>query len=146
MSFDFRGAPSIPRRYNISIDVQYKTPEGKELVDGAATSVMISPRPYVLSSVAVVASVLGTLLSLVKSNVSEPSDSDYIVRFLETWYSGTFIGSAVLALVIFNVYEHIGLRDRFKAPVSWRSALLIGILCGLFQDRLLAALGALLPS
>jgi hypothetical protein len=53
---------------------------------------------------------------------------------------------AAPALVVFNVYEHIGLRDRFKVPVSWRSALLIGILCSLFQDRLLAALGTLLPS
>ena len=119
-------------------------PDGKEHVGGTSTSIQISPRPYVLSIVSVAASLLGSLLGLVKDNTVE--HLAYLPRFIGAWNSGTFIGSAVLALVIFNVYEHIGLKDRFKAPVGWRSALLIGILCGLFQERLLAALGTLLPS
>ena len=53
------------------------------------------------------------------------------------------ISGAVLALVIFNVYEHLELGRKIAMGIGWRSALLVGVLCGLFSDRMIAALEAL---
>ncbi len=54
------------------------------------------------------------------------------------------IGGMILALVIFNVYEHTDLGTKVKMGVGWRSALLIGVLAGLFSERLLQALNVFL--
>ncbi len=46
----------------------------------------------------------------------------------------------VVALVIFNIYEQTEFGARINMGVGWRSALLIGVLAGVFTDRLIAAL------
>jgi hypothetical protein len=48
----------------------------------------------------------------------------------------------ILALIFFNIYEFTDLGKRFKMMIGWRSALLIGALCGLLGDRILMALKA----
>jgi hypothetical protein len=48
------------------------------------------------------------------------------------------VAGMILAVVIFNIYEHTDLRRGLKMGVGWRSALLIGVLAGLFTNRFLA--------
>jgi hypothetical protein len=45
-------------------------------------------------------------------------------------------------LIFFNAYEYTSMGKGVGMPISWRSALLIGALCGLLQDRVLAGLKA----
>jgi hypothetical protein len=58
--------------------------------------------------------------------------------------SGQLLVGPVIALIFFNVYEYTSVGKDLGMSVSWRSALLIGALCGLAQDRVLAALKALI--
>jgi hypothetical protein len=55
----------------------------------------------------------------------------------------TFTGAA-LAVVVFNAYDFLSLKS-LTDKVSWRSALLIGFLCGLANDNFLKALQVLMP-
>jgi hypothetical protein len=49
----------------------------------------------------------------------------------------------VIALLMFNVYEHTDFGARLKIGVAWRAALLIGVLSGAFTERLLDAIKVL---
>jgi hypothetical protein len=53
------------------------------------------------------------------------------------------LGAMVIALLMFNVYEHTDFGARLKIGVAWRAALLIGVLSGAFTERLLDAIKVL---
>jgi hypothetical protein len=50
----------------------------------------------------------------------------------------------IVAFVFFNGYEYTSLANGIGSSLSWRSALLLGALCGIAQARVLAALRALI--
>jgi hypothetical protein len=52
------------------------------------------------------------------------------------------IAAMITGAVFFNIFEFTSLADKFKMTISWRSALLIGFLCGMLNDRVLQALKA----
>jgi hypothetical protein len=54
------------------------------------------------------------------------------------------VSAAILALLFFNVYEHTSFGRQLRMNLGWRSALLIGALCGLMQERILTSLKSLL--
>lgn len=60
------------------------------------------------------------------------------------FFGRAFIGMA-LAMVVFNAYEITSLKS-LTDRVSWRSALLIGFLCGLLHNNVLKVLQALIPN
>lgn len=156
-----------PRKYTVTIEASYNE-EGSDIVETGAVSAsaVISPPPFLLSIVAIISSVLGAILKTALSvegpatAAAEPISagsakmpvtvgslplsaavrlvSERLVQEIVTLDT---LGGMVLALVIFNIYEHTELGARVTMGVGWRSALLIGVLAGLFTQRLLAALG-----
>lgn len=131
-----------PRVFNISIEGAYSE-QGKpeKHIGGASTTVIISPKPYILSIITVISSVLGVLLVLSLEASKDPQTNFYSV-VERALYGSSFITAVILALIFFNIYEFTGLGKNFKMNISWRSALLIGALCGLLSDRILVALRA----
>ena len=57
--------------------------------------------------------------------------------------SGQILVGPITAFVFFNAYEYTSLGKGIGLSVSWRSALVIGVACGLAQERVLGALKAL---
>lgn len=134
------------RKYNISIEGTYS--EGgqpERYVKAASTSLVVSPYPWILSSVAVMASCLGVILKSAVTVTAAPTSSavaafnplDMLVS-PQTWAAG------ILALVFFNAFEYTSAGRQIGMPVGWRSALVIGCLCGVSGDRILAGLQAFL--
>ncbi|MFV7768857.1 hypothetical protein [Shewanella marisflavi] len=137
----FNRASFDPLKYQISFEASYTESESsKPKVTSVGTSVQISPYPWSLSCVAVLAALLGTLVNI--SLDSQGLKPDAILNLVAS-SAMSFVSSTVLALVIFNVYEHTSLAGNIRLPVSWRSALLIGALCGVAQENILNALKAL---
>ena len=133
-----------PRRFNISVEGTYaEAGKGERHVGGATAALIVSPRPWVLSLVAVLSAMLGVALKLAGSAV-KPGDSSAATA---PWSSHTVwqcVSATIAALLVFNIYEHTTFgKNVASLGVSWRSALLIGILCGLFNERFIAALESL---
>jgi hypothetical protein len=104
-----------------------------------ATNVQISPYPFSLTIVAVLSALLGVLI-----RVSLEGAKDPLANLALLAGSGQLLVGPIVALIFFNVYEYTSLGKGITMSVSWRSALLIGALCGIAQDRVLAALKALI--
>ena len=137
----FNRAKFEPLKYQVSFDASYaEADRGKSQVASVATNVQISPYPLSLSLVAILAALLGALISI--STESSTVGAETIIEHLNASLMN-FVVSPILALIFFNVYEHTTLGGGIRLPVSWRSALLIGALCGIAQDNILAALMAL---
>lgn len=139
----FKRRPLSSRRYNISFEVAVAE-EGKaeRYVALASTALLISPTGYVLNVVVVLSAVMGVILktavdpklqSAAMNVIKDPAGLGWPV-----------VHSTIVALVFFNVYEFTNVADRVKMALSWRSALLIGVICGLMSDRIIAALQAFL--
>ena len=134
-----------PRKDQISIEVEYLAEGATRQRVGATQSLLITPHPMPLTVVAILGSgggvVLKAFLPSLKANAS-PATIDQLFR--KAWFDGWFIIASIIAVVVFNVYEHTKLSTSFASlRISWRSAILIGVLCGLANDRVLAALQAL---
>lgn len=137
----FNRASFDPLKYQISFEASYTESENaKPKVTSVGTSVQISPYPWSLSCVAVLAALLGTLVDI--SLDSKGLQLEAVFSLISS-SAMSFLSSTVLALVIFNVYEHTSLAGNIRLPISWRSALLIGVLCGVAQENILNALKAL---
>ena len=129
-----------PRKYQIGFDATYGAIDGTAQQAGnAGTSLLISPYPLGLSFVAVCSAFLGVLIRESLSGATDP-----IQVMLAQAATGQLFVGPVVALVFFNAYEYTTLGKDLSMPLSWRSALLVGSLCGLAQDRILAALKALI--
>lgn len=129
-----------PKKYLVSFVVIYdRPPDGGKQNGSAGISVQISPYPFSLSIVAILAALLGVLLKVSLSDKPDPLQEMHIYS-----ESGKILVGPILALIFFNAYEYTSLGKNINMTVSWRSALLIGALCGLAQDRVLAALKALI--
>ena len=128
------------KKYNISIESKYKE-SNNSLIGGASVSQIISPNPIVLSNIAIGFSILGTIVKISleggvsfvhKVNIA----NSVIWNDIFTYILQTFITS-VIAVVFFNIYEYLDIGKKITLSVSWRSAMLIGFLSGLFADRIL---------
>jgi hypothetical protein len=162
---DFPRSALNPRKYNVTIEANYEEQSPRSLptpssqpsseegddsgrprrpvhVGGATTSLLISPRPLLVSLIALLGACLGTVLNASANTGS--TGGDFAEVLSTAFFGGTGVTAAILAVVLFNVYEHTSLSGRINLGVSWRSALLIGALCGLGSDRVLDALQAFL--
>jgi hypothetical protein len=131
-----------PRKYNVSVEGAYSEMEDdKKHVGSATTSLIISPRPEVLTIIAMASALLGVILKIaVVASTASGSASFYMALHGAMWPGG--VSALIISLVFFNVYEFTALADKFRMAVGWRSALLIGLLCGLAGERIVAALKA----
>ena len=129
-----------PRKYQVGFDVRYRMSGAQVPISACvATNIQITPSPLSLSFVAIVAAVLGAMLR--GSLEGEINKFEEIIKSATT---GQIIVGPIVALVFFNIYEHTALGKKLNFSISWRSALFVGALCGLAQDRVIAALTALI--
>jgi hypothetical protein len=139
----FKRRPLSGRKYNVAFEVAVAE-EGKaeRQVAVASASLLISPQGYTLNFIVILAAVMGVML---KAAVDPKFQAAVMnVRTDRAAVVWPLVNAAIVALVFFNVYEFTNLADRVRMALSWRSALLIGVLCGLTSDRVIAALQAFL--
>jgi hypothetical protein len=148
--FSFARGMLEPRKYTIALEAKFQEVHSEivEIVAATASNI-ISPRAFWLSCIAVMSSVLGAVLRSAlhsgKIAIGGLTDSvppfDLVLQQLQRQVVALdTLGGMVVALVIFNIYEQTEFGAHIKMGVGWRSALLIGVLSGVFTDRLIAAL------
>jgi hypothetical protein len=135
-----------PRKYNVTVEGTYsEMDDDKRHVGSASTSLLVSPRPEVLTVIAMLAALLGVILkTAIAASSTSAQTTLYTALYGAMWPGG--VSAVIMSLVFFNVYEFTSLADNFRMAVGWRSALLIGLLCGLAGDRIVAALRAFVGS
>lgn len=130
-----------PTKFKIDVEVSYaELGENERYVGGASTSVVISPRPAILTTIAIVFSLLGVVLKVAIEASALDSQLVFHVRALQALTNGSAVAAVIIAAVFFNVYEFTDIGKRIRMGVGWRSAMLIGCLSGLLEERILAAI------
>lgn len=99
----------------------------------ATAGIRISPKPVMLTLIAMLAAGLGVILKHAMALSSGGAGAEFAPGAVE------FLGATILALVFFNVFEYTDLLKDFRKNISWRTALLIGVVCGMGSDRIYAA-------
>jgi hypothetical protein len=103
----------------------------------------VTPNPITLSILAVVFSILGTALNGAVSKQSGDAGPIGLLTPQDAWRQ--YFVAAVLAFVLYNSIEMTDLRNRFRS-ISWRSAMVVGLICGLLSDKMLNVVKALFGS
>jgi uncharacterized membrane protein YeaQ/YmgE (transglycosylase-associated protein family) len=142
-----------PKLYNISIEGTFASKNlENQFAESASTSLTITPDPVRLTLFAIFSSFMGAVVKycIDVKNVSLkfPYSFERIANSLDNqitinFFLNALIG-AIIALVFFNIYERIDIGKKINVGVGWRSALLIGVLCGLLGERIVSALEALI--
>lgn len=133
-----------PAKYTFSVEAALsETGSPKESLSSASTTVEISARPYVLSCITVLCALLGVAVKYSIDRADQLPVDEFFGGLGNQLATGRGISSAVLALVAFNLYEHLDLGEKLSLRVGWRSAMLFGVLSGLFSERIVAALKTL---
>lgn len=142
----FQRKQASARHYSFGFEVSYSSDERGEIRSLASTSVLITPRPFILSVIAVVSGVLGVVVAnaFAISGGAVKAQSMSITDVGSTIFSGQAVSAGILGLVVFNVYEHLDLAKRLPIGIGWRSALVVGALCGMFSERIIKALMAVI--
>ena len=131
-------------RFYFSVEGHFEEVETKaSYVTSVTQSVPITPKPFFLTAVAVLSSLLGVCLNFSMNEGSTLHYPDYFDGMGHNLVSGPGVSAAILALLIFNILEHTPLGKNIKLGINWRSALMTGILCGMFSDRILNSLQVL---
>lgn len=132
--------------YCINLDVELQTPDGKShLLRSESVPITVTPNAWLLTGVALAASFLGVIVSLVterelgSKGITFAGLGDALVGAIPM-----FAVAAITAAIVFNVYDFTSLRERFETTVTWRGAMLIGFICGYLNERVLEAIKALL--
>jgi hypothetical protein len=145
--FKFPRSFLATRRWKVAIGLTYSEVGGEgpdKYFAGKSTSRLVSGQAYTLSLIAVLASTAGLALK-----VGLDTSAANVESIPDLWQSMTVSGvvaSAILAFIFFNIYEYTEAGRRLAIGIGWRGAVLIGALCGLVGDRVLAALQSLLGS
>jgi hypothetical protein len=128
-----------PRKFQVGFDAIYSQVNSPPQSNSVSTTLQISPYPFSLSLIACFSAILGIILRLSISGTINP-----LSVIFDMAISGQLLVGPIVAFIFFNVYEHTSVGRDIGISVSWRSALLIGALAGLAQDRLLRSLQALI--
>lgn len=133
--FNFPRNLFSPRKYNLMFEITFSNNDKKEQIRKVSSSVNIVPKGVVLSVVAIIFGVLGALFKVM---ISKPD----LYLLLENFPWIEVVMGSLLAFLIFNVYEYLGISSIRKMSISWRSASLIGFACGLLQENFVEAIKA----
>jgi hypothetical protein len=136
-----------PTKFSFSVEAALSEPGSpKEILTSSTAIIEISPRPYVLSLITMMSALLGVAVkfSIDHSGGSTSSVRSFFGGLGQAVFTGSGISAIVLAIVLFNVYDYLEFGEKIKMRVGWRSAMLIGVLAGLFTERFIAALKALI--
>jgi hypothetical protein len=145
-----------PKTYTMSFDCALTSAEAAETTNqaitpehhGASISNAVSPRPVVLNAYAAMAALLGMLLHLALGSPPKigPAEPSSIIAVLEQAAANgpTVVAVLVAAVFFFNIYDSTDIGRKLDVGVGWRSALIIGGLAGLLNDKVVKALQGLL--
>jgi hypothetical protein len=125
--------------YNISFDSTYSD-DSREFRADVSTSINITPKALSLTIFAAFSSVLGTILKYCMSNLNNQFDPKSFFIELTKNIVIPGITSIIISVLFFNVFEFTEMGKKLKTGVNWRTALTIGILAGMFGDRLIDAI------
>ncbi|MDA2233788.1 hypothetical protein PDM89_11910 [Bacillus cereus] len=131
--------------FNITIDGLYSEDNSPSQYRGTVSEpVTMSPSSFALTFLAIFSSILGSVL---KYNLEHPNGSDSLLKYIDSLFTNLVtsygVSSAIVAIVFFNIYEHINFGDfgkNIKQSPNWQVALLIGALSGLMGDKIVKAL------
>lgn len=136
-----------PSKFSFSVDASMtESGSSKEVLRSVTTTVEISAKPYVLNCVAIICGLLGVAAKFSIENAASLPIDVFYVELKRTAYTGRGILAIIFSLVLFNIYEHIDSIVKVKMKVGWRAAMLIGVVSGLFNERIASALEALIGS
>jgi hypothetical protein len=148
-----------PKTYTFSFDCGYldhpapAQAEPKHLA-GSITAV-ISPKPLVLNVLAMISAILGVVLKIALDNSQTTDVHPQMVAPQPTLFSQlaglvtmsaceAIVAAVITALFFYNVYDSTDMGRKLDVGTGWRSALIIGGLSGLLNQRVIAALHGLL--
>jgi hypothetical protein len=138
-----------PKVYTFSFNCtygDYNSTGTKHLSTNIATA--ITPKPIVLNILAILSSILGAYLKvfidLTKVNSGHHTSFQNFFSDSAIWQPDILIASMITALFFYNIYDSTEIGRKINVGVGWRSALLIGGLSGLLNQKVVAALQGLL--
>jgi hypothetical protein len=102
-----------------------------------SASFNVTPSPITLSIFAIIFSFLGAVMSSVV--IDTPINFASLHSLVDLEIPQKYFVAAVLAVVLYNSIEMTEFRNKVPS-FSWRSAMFIGLLCGLLSDRMLKAI------
>jgi small basic protein len=95
----------------------------------------VSANPIALSIVAAISSVLGVLIH----QFSAPNSQDKFKVFDSGFLTGCLL-AVITAVIFFNIFEYTTFKEKLGKDITWRAAVLVGALCGLLNEKILAAI------
>jgi hypothetical protein len=143
---EFRRGAWNSRSYSVSIDVHYRYvgDDALTFTHSAETLQVISPYPTVMTLVAMLGGLLGVVLraaeAVVETAMRRGHAPDWEALLAEVGTPPGLVVAPLLALIFFNIFEFTTFSERLKMSLNWRTALFIGVLCGLATERILHAL------
>jgi hypothetical protein len=152
-----------PKTYTFSFDCTYTdstAPKQPKHLAGGVTAI-ISPAPLVLNILAVISAALGAVLKIaldsqakvieksttaagVSAEAAKQIFSQLTTDLITVKTCEAIIAAMITALFFYNVYDSTDVGRKLDLGASWRSALIIGGLSGLLNERIIAALHGLL--
>lgn len=146
-TFIFTGkrSASSSRTFNIIIDcsVKERVANKEPVTISRGASFTLTANPVSLTLIAVISSVGGTIL---KALISLPQQSGKgVIDILPEIFSGRGPYAAMITSIIaYNIYDNLDFSQKVKIGSGWRNALFVGAVCGLFNERVYAAIAGLL--
>lgn len=155
--------------YKFGVTVRYaKSDNDGEIreiyLDSKDETVVIPPSPFWVSAFAALFAIFANMSRFMldigsQSGTDDASTADAATNgskntsniqalwdALTSTPTGQALTAALLAIVVFNVYDRTPLNDKIDAGTSWRGALLIGALSGLFTSKFVDVLEALIST
>ena len=130
-----------PSRFSVSVETTYREQGKPERHNGMTTAAIhISPNPFVLTMIAMASALLGVALKNVVPAAAAVGSRLELAAILPM---PDLIAGLILALVFFNAFEFTDVLKDMRKSLGWRSAMLIGMLCGLGSDRIFASVKVL---
>lgn len=133
-----------PAKFSFSVEAALSEADSpKEILGSTTTTVEISARPYILTIISISCALLGVAVKFSIDKASNLGIEEFFTQLGTVLVTGQGLSAAVLALVLFNIYEHVEFGEKLKMRIGWRSAMVVGVISGLFSERVIAALKTL---
>jgi hypothetical protein len=137
-----------PTSYSIGFDITLQR-GAYSLSRVEYVTVTVAPAPLWPTLIAMGSAAVGSLIQTFGPSVkaaaaaAEEATKPALLKADALVLGTTFIVPMLTALIVYNIYDLTVLKDRVKVSRSWRSAVFVGFLCGFLNEKILAALTAL---
>ncbi|MFG1243123.1 hypothetical protein V5F31_12165 [Xanthobacter sp. V7C-4] len=146
--FIMKGIPSRINTTPSSVSFEIPIQIGDESIRYVEyININVPPGAFWTSVIAMTSGIIGSYIQAVGSKLQNGIEIDIYSMKMSTFIN--FIPThgvvpALTALIVYNIYDMTELRDRFNSRRGWRTAMLIGFVCGYLNLKVLAALRALI--